>query len=141
MRKFLVKVNGNQYEVDVEEIVNANSTVKPVAENKTAPSVSIPAAAVQKKETSAAVPQNKDTVPKPDETPKGAMAVKAPMPGTILKVNVSKGDAVKKGQVLLILEAMKMENEIVSPVNGMIASAGVIKGSSVNAGDILLSIA
>lgn len=141
MRKYLVKVNGTQYEVEVEEIGNANSIARPVVENRTVSPVSSPVAAVQKKEVSAAVLQNKDIVPEADETPKGAMAVKSPMPGTILKMNVNKGDAVKKGQVLLILEAMKMENEIVSPANGVIASAGVIRGSSVNAGDILLSIA
>ena len=64
--------------------------------------------------------------------------ITAPMPGTILKVNVNAGDAVKKGQVLLILEAMKMENEIVAPADGKIASVNVAKGTSVNAGDVYM---
>jgi biotin carboxyl carrier protein len=62
------------------------------------------------------------------------------MPGTILSINVAVGDAVKKGQVLLVLEAMKMENEIVSPVDGTVASVNTSKGSSVNAGDLLVSL-
>jgi biotin carboxyl carrier protein len=62
------------------------------------------------------------------------------MPGVIVDINVNTGDAVKKGDILLILEAMKMENEIVSPVDGNITSVNVSKGASVNAGDVLLSI-
>jgi biotin carboxyl carrier protein len=63
------------------------------------------------------------------------------MPGTILKVNVALGDTVKKGQVLLILEAMKMENEIVAPIDGKVEVLNVEKGKSVNARDLLVSIA
>ena len=63
------------------------------------------------------------------------------MPGTILNVNVNVGDTVKKGQVLLILEAMKMENEIVAPNDGKVVSVHVSKGASVNAGDALVSLA
>ena len=70
----------------------------------------------------------------------GATKVTAPMPGTILGVKVNPGDSVKKGQVLLILEAMKMENEIVAPVDGTIATVNVSKGTSVNAGDLLVSM-
>jgi biotin carboxyl carrier protein len=62
------------------------------------------------------------------------------MPGTILGVKVNPGDTVKKGQVLLILEAMKMENEIVAPNDGTVATVNVSKGTSVNAGDVLVSM-
>ena len=66
--------------------------------------------------------------------------VAAPMPGNILSVNVAAGDTVKKGQVLMILEAMKMENEIVAPQDGTVASVNVNKGDTVNSGDTLVSM-
>ena len=66
--------------------------------------------------------------------------VAAPMPGNILSVNVAAGDTVKKGQVLMILEAMKMENEIVAPQDGTVASVNVNKGDTVNSGDVLVSM-
>lgn len=62
------------------------------------------------------------------------------MPGTILDIKVKSGDAVTAGQVLLILEAMKMENEIIAPSSGTVDTVQVVRGASVNAGDILLSI-
>lgn len=68
------------------------------------------------------------------------MKVTAPMPGTILNIVASVGDKVKRGQVLLILEAMKMENEIVAPADGTVVSINVTSGTSVNAGDLLASI-
>ena len=124
MRKFLIKVNGNQYEVEVEEVGVGGGTEQPA---KTTPAGPAAPAASAPAQASAA--------------PAGANVVKAPMPGSILKVNVSAGDTVKKGQVLLILEAMKMENEIVSPADGKVASVNVQKGSSVNAGDVMVTLA
>lgn len=129
MKKFLIKVNGNQYEVEVEEVKDNSVAVKPVEAPKAAP-VAAPAAPAPK-----AAVQEKTVA-----TPAGATTITSPMPGTILKVNVNTGDAVKKGQVLLILEAMKMENEIVAPKDGKIASVNVEKGKPVNAGDVLISI-
>ena len=70
----------------------------------------------------------------------GAVAVKAPMPGNILDVKVKAGDSVKAGDVLAILEAMKMENEIVAPQDGTVASVNVNKGDTVNSGDVLVSM-
>ena len=97
MKKFLIKVNGNQYEVEVEEVKVEN--VKAAVES---PKPAVPAA----------TPVPKPTAQSSISTTAGTSTVTAPMPGTILKVNVNSGDSVKKGQVLLILEAMKMENEI-----------------------------
>ena len=70
----------------------------------------------------------------------GATTINAPMPGNILKVNVANGQAVKKGDVLMILEAMKMENEIMCPVDGTIASVNVTAGATVESGAVLCSI-
>lgn len=77
----------------------------------------------------------------PSAAPAGSELVKAPMPGTILEVTVQLGEFVAHGQVLCILEAMKMENEIVAPKEGTIASISITKGSTVNAGDPMVSIA
>jgi biotin carboxyl carrier protein len=135
MKKFLIIVNGNPYEVEVEEIRAEGVTVsQAVPEARIAPAVPAatqpvpaPAPKVEKKTQAAA--------------PSGAVKITAPMPGTILSISVNTGDTVKKGQVLLILEAMKMENEIVAPNDGKVASINVSKGSSVNAGDLLVSLA
>ncbi len=125
MKKYLIKVNGNQYEVEVEEVKTENAAPQPAA-RIAAPAPAAPAApAAPKKDT--AVPQ-------------GASTITAPMPGTILKINVNVGDTVKKGQVLLILEAMKMENEITAPADGKVASVNVSKGASVSVGDVLVSL-
>ena len=71
---------------------------------------------------------------------KSAADIKAPMPGTINAVKVSAGQAVKKGDVLVILEAMKMENEIAAPCDGVVASVNVTKGATVSTGDLLISL-
>ena len=70
----------------------------------------------------------------------GSVAVKAPMPGTILKLNASVGQAVKKGAVLCVLEAMKMDNDICAPADGTVASVNVQKGASVNTDDVLVTL-
>lgn len=128
MKKYMIKVNGNQYEVEVEE-VKVDMAAQVLSEPVKAAPVSATAAPA-----SAPAPK-KDTA-----VPQGATTVTAPMPGTILKVNVNSGDAVKKGQVLLILEAMKMENEITAPKDGTVASVNVAKGTAVSAGDVMVSI-
>lgn len=129
MKKYLIKVNGNQYEVEVEEVKTAESAQPAKA---AAPATAPKAAPV-------AAPKAQPAVSS-DNAAQGSTVIKAPMPGTILKVNVNAGDTVKKGQVLLILEAMKMENELTAPTDGKVATVNVAKGSAVNVGDVLVSL-
>lgn len=128
MRKFLISVNGNRYEVEVEEV---NSQVAAAAPAKSETAVPVKTA------VPAEVPV---AATKPAVAVAGAHTITAPMPGIILKVNVNQGDTVGKGQVLVILEAMKMENEIVAPSDGKVVAVNVAKGNSVNAGDILVQL-
>lgn len=130
MRRFSVTVNGNVYEVEVEELAAGASA--PVA----AP-VAAPAAAPVAAPAPATAPATK---PAAVAGSAGAVTVSAPMPGNILKVNVAVGQAVKKGDVLCVLEAMKMENDIPAPEDGTIASVNVQKGASVNSGDVLVTM-
>ena len=117
MRKYNVNVNGTAYEVTVEEVQGGAAPVAAPA----------PAAAA---------------APAPAPAAAGAGApVNAPMPGTILDVKVSAGQAVKSGDVLMILEAMKMENEIMAPKDGTVTSVPVSKGASVESGALLCTIA
>lgn len=133
MKKYKITVNGKSYEVEVEDMggsMGAATTqaVQPaVAPAPKATLAPAPKPQTKKAEASKAVPQ-------------GAETVEAPMPGTILDIKVGQGDAVEEGQVLLILEAMKMENEIVAPRAGKIAVVNVTSGASVNAGDPLVSL-
>ena len=127
MRKFAITVNGVSYEVEVEEIGGAPVfAAAPVAAPAAAPA---PVAAPKAAPAPAAAP-----------AAAGKETVKAPMPGTINAVKVAAGQAVKKGDVLVILEAMKMENEIKAPVDGTVASVNVAQGASVNTGDVLVSL-
>ena len=113
MKKYKVTVNGTAYEIELEELTGA-----------------APAAA-----TAAPVP-----TPAPAAAPAGGEQVTSPMPGTILAINVAAGDTVKRGQVLMVLEAMKMENEIMCPCDGKIASVNPSKGASVESGTLLCVI-
>lgn len=122
MKKYNVTVNGTKYEVTLETVDASEVKASPAAP-------AAPAAAPAPAPVSApAANANGETVT-------------SPMPGTILSVNVSNGAAVKKGDVLLILEAMKMENEILAPCDGTVASVNVTKGSSVETGAVLCVIA
>lgn len=133
MRKFNIKVNGQAYEVEVEEVAGgfAPAPVVPVAAAP-APVVAPVAAPAQKAEVKAA--------PAPVAAPAGGTQLKAPMPGTVIDFKATNGAAVKKGQTVLILEAMKMENEIVAPADGVITFVAS-KGASVNTDDLLAVIA
>ena len=137
MRKFIINVNGKSYEVEVEEISQGGAPI---------PSVSAPAAAPMPSPVAENTPASKPAQSKPEAKapsaaiPQGAETVKAPMPGTILDIKVKPGDQVSKGDTLLILEAMKMENEIVCPRDAKVVSIQVASGASVNAGDVLVVI-
>ena len=119
MKAYKVTVNGNVYEIVLEVIDKAD--IKTPAAPAPAPAAA-PAAPVAPASA-------------------GATTITAPMPGTILKVNVANGQAVKKGDVLMILEAMKMENEIMAPADGVVASVNVQNGASVEAGSVLCTLA
>lgn len=135
MKKFNITVNGKSYEVDVEEI-GGNSAPAPVRRQESAPaaSPSVAPAATQAPQTPKAAP-----APAPAAI-SGGETINSPMPGTILDIKVNVGDAVSNGTVLVILEAMKMENEIMAPSAGKVLSINVTKGASVNSGDVLVVI-
>ncbi len=138
MKKFLIKVNGSQYEVEVEEVRDGSvSAYVPAVQTVSAP-VAAPAQTAAPAPAPAAAPAAEKKAVTGGTA--GAVKVNAPMPGTILKVVANVGDKVKRGTVLLVLEAMKMENEIVAPSDGVVASINVTRGASVNAGDLLASL-
>ena len=111
MKKYRVTVNGTAYEIELEELTGAAP----------APAAAAPA-------------------PAPAAAPAGGEQVTSPMPGTILDVKVSQGASVKKGDVLMVLEAMKMENEIMCPRDGKVASIHAAKGAAVESGTLLCVI-
>lgn len=128
MRKFLVTVNGGSYEVTVEELGGVAPLTAPAPVVAAAPAPAPVAAA----------PAPAPAAPAPVAPIAGGEKVTAPMPGTILSVAVQPGATVKSGDILLILEAMKMENEIVAPRDGKVAQVPVTKGAAVNSGDVLV---
>lgn len=133
-KRYNITVNGKSYTVDVEEIREAGAAAPAAAPKPAAQSV-----AAQKPQPAAVAPA-KPTQAAPAAVSAGANAVTAPMPGTILSVKVKTGDAVKRGDILVILEAMKMENEILAHMDGVVAGVHVAVGASVNTGDPLISI-
>ena len=127
--KYKITLNNRVYEVEVEAgkamLLDEYEVVAPAAPAPAAAPVAAAAAPV--------------AAPAPAAAPAGSgEAVAAPMPGTILKVNVTAGQAVKSGDTLCVLEAMKMENEIKAPKDGVVSTVAVTKGASVNTGDALV---
>lgn len=121
MKNYTITVNGNVYEVTVEEGTGSAADAAPkAAAPKAAPKAAKKAAA--------------------PAGAQGAVKVSAPMPGKILGVKAKAGDAVKKGQVIVVLEAMKMENDIVAPQDGTVASINVTEGQSVESGAVLATL-
>jgi len=129
VRKFKISVNGKDYDVEVAEVLENKPEIK-----KTEPE------AIKKVEAPVAEQKAKEYSTPPDSQAGGAIKITAPMPGTILKINFEKGQSVKKGQVVLILEAMKMENEITAPIDGVIACLNVPVGSRVNSGEVMVTL-
>ncbi|MBD8952821.1 MAG: biotin/lipoyl-binding protein [Subdoligranulum sp.] len=124
MKNLIVTVNGVAYNVTVEEGTGAAAASAPVAAAPTA----------------APAPAAAPAAPAAPAGAAGSVTVTAPMPGNILDVKVKAGDSVKAGDTLLILEAMKMENEISAPQDGTVASVNVRKGDVVNSGDLLCTM-
>ncbi|MDP8214069.1 MAG: biotin/lipoyl-containing protein [Candidatus Euphemobacter frigidus] len=126
MKIFKIRVNGKSYQVEVEEEgTSPASPPKPVLPKSPPPVQGIP--------QPVAMPTSRPPFPS------GSKAmVNSPLPGTILAIKVTEGDAVTRGQTLVVLEAMKMENEIPSPADGKVSSIKVKKGDSVSTGDLLL---
>ena len=134
IKQYKITVNGKLYDVSVEEVgeilggVQASKTISTFVNTDNANTNNNKEKQISNK------PQ--DSIP----IDENAISIKAPMPGTILSFNVSVGDTVSEGQVLAILEAMKMENELVSPASGKVKSIQVEKGSSVVENQIILQI-
>ena len=116
MKNYTITVNGNVYNVTVEEGTTAGVVQAPVAAAPKAAPAAAPAGA------------------------QGSVVVTAPMPGKILAVKANAGQAVKKGDVIMVLEAMKMENDIVAPQDGTVASINAAAGDAVEAGATLATL-
>jgi biotin carboxyl carrier protein len=130
MKKYNIVVNGTTYQVEVDEVGGASAPSVGVAPVATAPAAPAPVAPAP-----APAPAAPAAAPSA-----GAQVISSPMPGTVLDVKVTPGQAVKSGDVLIILEAMKMENEIMAPSDGTVDTVPVAKGASVNSGDVLVTL-
>ena len=128
MTKYRIKLNGKVYEMEVE-LVDANSASQPV---KTATS---PVAPAPVRETAAP-----KTVATPSSPLNQAGAVTSPLQGTIIKINAANGDAVKAGQTIIVLEAMKMQNDIAAPKDGVLSDLAVAVGDNVKSGQVLFIV-
>jgi len=134
MKYFSITVNGNTYEVSVEEATGFTPVAAPVNVPKAAPiaapkPVAAPAPIAPAAQTAA-----------PTANASGSFKVNSPMPGKILALKATIGQVIKKGDVILVLEAMKMENEIVAPQDGTVASIDVSVGQTAEAGALLFTL-
>ncbi|MBQ6271950.1 MAG: biotin/lipoyl-binding protein [Clostridiales bacterium] len=129
MSKYKITLNGKAYEIEVEEISES--------EAKSASTAKAPAAAPVAKAVPAAAPAAKSSAA---PVSGGAGSVNAPMPGTILRVNKNVGDSVNAGESVVVLEAMKMENDINSPKAGVVKALYVNKGDTVASGQVLFEV-
>ena len=122
MKRFLIKINGKTYDAEVEDLGASAAAPAPAAAPKAAAPAPAPAA--------------------PAAAPKagGPANVTSPLPGTVLRLVKNAGDTVAAGEVVMIVESMKMENEVVAPEAGRIASIAVAAGSAINTGDLLFTL-
>ncbi len=133
MKRYSVNVNGTVYDVQIEEVAvgaaaPAFAAPAPVATPSPAPVAAAPVAA-------------KNPAPAPVASgSEGALKIEAPMPGTVTKISVKVGDAVKSGDTILAFEAMKMEQELKAPQDGTVASINVAQGASITQGDVLVTL-
>ena len=127
MRKYKINVNGTEYEVCVELIADDGKAAAPIATPVAAPAAP-------------ATPAAPAAPAAPAVSSGEGEGIKAPLQGTILAVNISAGDTVKKGDVVMVLEAMKMENEIMAPRDGKVTGVNVTKGAAVEAGSVLYTL-
>jgi biotin carboxyl carrier protein len=136
-KKFKVKVNDELYEVEVEEVEGGSQNVA-TTDNTTK---STPKTTTSSKPKTAPKPKAKPRKKKtPTPSAGGGGSIDAPMTGTILDVKVSEGDSVNAGDLVLVLEAMKMENEVYAPASGTVKEVNVSADQKVEAGDILVVI-
>jgi len=124
MKRYNITVNGTTYDVAVQEADADNEFAIPTAPAQTAKPAAAPKVAAKPAASGA----------------QGGVKINAPMPGTILDVKAKAGAEVKKGTVIAILEAMKMENDIVAPQDGVLVSVNVTKGESVNTGTVIATM-
>lgn len=138
LRKFKISIDGTQYLVEMEEVGAPTPTPADAAPAPTPVAAPAPTPVAAPAPAPAPAPA---AAPMPAPAPAGAHVQPAPMPGTILDIHVKVGDPVTANQPVMVLEAMKMENEVVADKDGVIASIDVAKGAMVNPGDALFSIA
>ena len=144
MKEFAFKINGAEYKCAVEELaagktnVTVNGKVYTV-ETETAAPVAAAKPAAAPAPAPAAAPAPKAEAPKPAAAPAaGGVQVKSPLPGSVIKVLVAEGQAVKKGDTLLTLESMKMENAIMAEADGTVKQIAVTPGQNVMQDDLLI---
>lgn len=136
MKIFKVNVDGQEYTVKVEELAEPSNKV-PGAAISTANSKVYSPMPVNNQDSEK---RKEEPADKPRPVSGGGFSVKAPMPGSVLEVKVKEGDSVNEGDVLLVLEAMKMENELTAPQAGSVSEVLVKKGDTVNSGDPLITL-
>lgn len=137
MKTYRITVNGNVYDVQVEEV---NGSAVPMTAPVAPAPVAAPVAATPAPVAAAPAPAASAPAPAPTGSGEG-VKITSPMPGTILDIKVNVGDRVEENQVVIILEAMKMENEIVTSVGGSVTGINVTKGQTVASGDVLVTVA
>lgn len=129
MKSFKITVNGNVYHVEVEEITGNGASI-------TAKTPELPPPQQPREQA----PKPAAPAPVKKEAPAGAQKITAPLPGTVMKINVKEGEIIAKNQAVCVIEAMKMENEITSPFAGRVATLNASSGQTVATGDVIMTV-